>query len=227
MKIALVGPGKMGRAVSLNLTREEEVLIIGRGEERAKALAEEMGWPYSLDIKDVKDADIILFILDAHMLNPVMAEAAAAAKAGAVMLNVATKGVVDRELIEKYPRLRFADGKIIGSAVGIQRGLPGFMVVKTQEQGIYEMVKKILPGFKDVVQGDADLVPKINSIGSREGIRAAVIIQKELEQYDIPKEWADMVVGCVCTGTIMAYVDNILGHFAAELAEKIRQELGE
>ena len=37
MKIALVGPGKMGRAVSMNLTRDDEVLIIGPGEERVKA----------------------------------------------------------------------------------------------------------------------------------------------------------------------------------------------
>lgn len=227
MKIALVGPGKMGRAVSMNLTRDEEVLIIGRGEERAKALSEEMGWPYSLTVKDIKDADIVLFILDAHVLNPVMAEAAPYAKEGAVMLNVATKGIVDPELIAKYPKLNFVDGKIIGSAIGIQRGLPGYMVVKTEEQWIYDMVKRILPGFKDVVQGNTDLVPKINSIGSKEGIRAAVIMQKQLEQYDIPKEWEDMVIGCVAIGTMMAYMDNILGHFAAELAEKIRQELGE
>ena len=143
------------------------------------------------------------------------------------MLNVATKGIVDPELIAKYPKLNFVDGKIIGSAIGIQRGLPGYMVVKTEEQWIYDMVKRILPGFKDVVQGNADLVPKINSIGSKEGIRAAVIMQKQLEQYDIPKEWEDMVIGCVAIGTMMAYMDNILGHFAAELAEKIRQELGE
>ena len=227
MKIALVGPGKMGRAVSMNLTRDEEVLIIGRGEERAKALSEEMGWPYSLTVQDIKDADIVLFILDAHVLNPVMAEAAPYAKEGAVMLNVATKGIVDPELIAKYPKLNFVDGKIIGSAIGIQRGLPGYMVVKTEEQWIYDMVKRILPGFKDVVQGNTDLVPKINSIGSKEGIRAAVIMQKQLEQYDIPKEWEDMVIGCVAIGTMMAYMDNILGHFAAELAEKIRQELGE
>ena len=139
MKIALVGPGKMGRAVSMNLTRDEEVLIIGRGEERAKALSEEMGWPYSLTVKDIKDADIVLFILDAHVLNPVMAEAAPYAKEGAVMLNVATKGIVDPELIAKYPKLNFVDGKIIGSAIGIQRGLPGYMVVKTEEQWIEQI----------------------------------------------------------------------------------------
>ena len=227
MKIALVGPGKMGRAISMNLTRKEEVLIIGRGEERAKALAEEMGWPYSLTVKDIKDADIVFFVLDAHVLNGVMAEAAPYAKEGAVLVNVATKGIMDAEMIAQYPKLHFVDGKIIGSAIGIQRGLPGFMVVNTKEQWIYEMVKKCLPGFKKVEQGDTALIPKINSIGSKEGIRAAVIMQKQLEEYQIPKEWEDMVIGCVAIGTMMAYMDNILGHFAAELAEKIRQELGE
>jgi len=225
MKIALVGPGKMGRALCMNMTHEEDMLIIGRGEKNAKALSEDVGFPYSLDIKDIADRDLVFFVVDAKDLNPLMLSAAPFAKDGAVFVNVATKANLDEEMMEKYPNITFVDGKMISSAIGVQRGLPGFMVVGTKDENIHAMVKKALPGLKDVVMGDSTIVAKINSIGSGEGIRACVIMEEKLKEFNIPDEWAKQVCGCVAPGTMMAYLDNILGEFAAKLAEKIREEL--
>ncbi len=67
-------------------------------------------------------------------------------------------------------------------------------------------------------------MPLINTIGSTEGIRAAVQCRKLLKQYSVPKEWEDVVVYTVCAGTMRAYVDDDLGEFARALADKFEQE---
>jgi pyrroline-5-carboxylate reductase len=225
MKIALIGPGKLGTAVAARLPRNAEKIIIGRGEHNARRLAEKMDWPYALELSQCHDADAILLTLDAQDINPVLAQAAAFAKKGALILNMATKGVVEPALLAANPRLTIVDAKVIGSAIGLQRGMPGIVVVKTGDQAVFDKIRYILCGFDQVVQGDADMVPKINSIGSGEGIRAAVMIQKKLEGLGVPKEWEKMLLRSVAPGTMQAFAEDRLGHFAQELADKVRKEL--
>jgi hypothetical protein len=86
-------------------------------------------------------------------------------------------------------------------------------------------IRSQLPGFTDVVVGDADLVPKMNIIGSTEGIRAAVSVRKQLRQLgELPEEWVNVVIRTVCAGTMKSYTENDLGHFALELAKKLEAE---
>ncbi len=225
MKIALIGPGKLGTAVAMRMPKNAKKIIIGRGEHNARWLGENMGWPYALEISQCHDADAILLTLDAHDINPVLTQVVSFAKKGALILNMATKGVVDPALIAANPQLTIVDAKVIGSALGLQRGMPGIIVAKTEDAAVFDKIRYLLCGFDDVVQGDADIVPKINSIGSGEGIRAAVIMQKKLEEFQVPQEWKDMILRSVAPGTMQAFAENRLGHFAQELADKVRKEL--
>lgn len=72
--------------------------------------------------------------------------------------------------------------------------------------------------------GNTDIIPDIAKIGSSEGIRAAITVRKLLKQFDIPKDWEDIVIYTICAGTMRSYVENDLGHFAKQLAQRLEAE---
>jgi len=226
LKVAIIGAGRMGSIVGQQLPADVEKIIIDTEEEKAKALAEEIGGNYATSLEAAKDADVIDVVLPTPAVNPVISQLADIAKDGAIVMNMATSAVVDEAIKAKNPRIHIVDAKIIGHAKSMSQGAPCYVVVKTDDENIFKIIESILPGYKKVVMGDADIVSKINSIGSGEGIRAAVRVRKLLKEYNIPKEWEDIVIYTVCAGTMRSYVENDLGHFARELADKLEAEEG-
>ena len=224
IKVAIIGAGRMGSIVGKQLPAEVEKLIIDTDEVKAKALAEAIGGSYALELSAAADADVIDVVLPTPAVNPVMDQLADIAKDGAILMNMATSAYVDEDIRKKNPKIEIVDTKIIGHAMSMSQGAPCYVVVKTDHQETFDTIQKILPGYKKVVQGDADVVSTINSIGSGEGIRAAVKVRKLLKPYNIPKEWEDIVIYTVCAGTMRSYVENDLGHFARELADKLEAE---
>ncbi len=89
---------------------------------------------------------------------------------------------------------------------------------------LLEKIQHILPSFKKVLMGNTDIIPDIAKIGSSEGIRAAITVRKLLKQFDIPKDWEDIVIYTICAGTMRSYVENDLGHFAKQLAQRLEAE---
>lgn len=226
LKVAIIGAGRMGSIVGQQLPADVEKIIIDTEEEKAKALAEEIGGNYATSLEAAKDADVIDVVLPTPAVNPVISQLADIAKDGAIVMNMATSAVVDEAIKAKNPRIHIVDAKIIGHAKSMSQGAPCYVVVKTDDENIFKIIESILPEYKKVVMGDADIVSKINSIGSGEGIRAAVRVRKLLKEYNIPKEWEDIVIYTVCAGTMRSYVENDLGHFARELADKLEAEEG-
>jgi hypothetical protein len=106
----------------------------------------------------------------------------------------------------------------------MSRGEPGIVVVKTENAEVLSLIRHQLQGFADVVQGDADRVQTVNTIGSTEGIKAAVAIRKQLRAIGIPDAWTDVVIRSVCAGTMKAFTENDLGGFALELAKRLESE---
>lgn len=224
LKVAVIGAGRMGSIVGKQLPNDVEKLVIDTDEIKAKALAEEIGGTYALTLDAAKDADIIDVVLPTPAVNPVMSQLADIAKDGAILMNMATAAFIDEAVRAKNPKIHIVDTKIIGHAMSMSQGSPCFVVVNTQDQGVFEKIQYILPGYKKVVKGNSDVVSEINSIGSGEGIRAAVKVRKMLKKYNIPKDWEDIVIYTVCAGTMRSYVENDLGHFARELADKLEAE---
>ena len=145
-------------------------------------------------------------------------------KKGAVILNMATTFSIDPATAAKRPGITVVDAKIIGHAASMSRGEPGIVVVKTDNAEVVSLIRNQLQGFAEVVQGDADLVQAVNTIGSTEGIKAAVAVRKQLKAMGIPDAWTDVVIRSVCAGTMKAFTENDLGGFALELAKKLESE---
>ena len=72
------------------------------------------------------------------------------------------------------------------------------MVVACDDEQKVGLIRNQLPGFHKVVQGDAALVEKINTIGSTEGLRAALTVKAKLAAMNIPDEWIDVAIRTVC-----------------------------
>jgi 6-phosphogluconate dehydrogenase (decarboxylating) len=224
LKVAVIGAGRMGAVVGRQLPDHLEKWIIDRNDGKAKKLAEEIGGSYALSMEAAKDADLIAVVLPAPEINSVMDSLAGIAKDGAILLNMATNGTIAAEIREKNHNIHIVDAKIMGHAMSMNQGAPGYVIVKTEDQAVFERIRGILPGYKNVEMGDTDIVPLIAKIGSVEGIRTAVGVRKLLKQYNIPKDWEDVVIYTICAGTMRSYVENDLGHFARELAEKLESE---
>jgi 3-hydroxyisobutyrate dehydrogenase and related beta-hydroxyacid dehydrogenases len=224
LTVAIIGSGRMGGVVGRQLPEDVKKIIIDIDEPKAKALAMEIDGAYALTLDAVKDADVISVVLPTPAINSVMDELTGIAKDGAILINMATNGTVDTNIVAKNNKLHIIETKIIGHAMSMSQGSPSYVVVNTEDKEIFSIIKQILPGYKKVVMGDTKIVPDIVKIGSTEGIRAAVTVRKLLKKYNIPKDWEDIVIYTVCAGTMRSYVENDLGHFAKELSDKLEAE---
>ncbi|EGW37257.1 NAD(P)-binding domain-containing protein [Desulfosporosinus sp. OT] len=224
LKVAVIGAGRMGSVVGRQLPDDVEKLIIDTDEAKAKVLADEIHGGFATTLDAAKVSDIIAVVLPTAGIDPVMDQLVWIAKDDAIIMNMATKGTVNPQIIEKNNRVHIVDTKIIGHAKSMEQGAPAYVVVKTEDQVLLKKIQHILPGFKKVLMGNADIIPDIAKIGSSEGIRAAIAVRKLLKQYNIPKDWEDIVIYTVCAGTMRSYVENDLGHFAKQLAERLDAE---
>jgi len=225
LKVAVIGAGRMGSVVGRQLPDDVEKLIIDINEAKAKVLAEEIGGSYASTLDAAKMADVIAVMLPTPEIDAVVNQLVRVAKDGAIIMNMATNGTVDEKVREKNDRIIIVDTKIIGHAMSMVQGSPAYVVVKTEDQVLLEKIQYVLPGFTKVLMGNVDIIPEIAKIGSSEGIRAAIMVRKLLKRYNIPKDWEDIVIYTVCAGTMRSYVENDLGHFAKELAERLEAEL--
>ncbi|MDX9872588.1 MAG: NAD(P)-binding domain-containing protein [Clostridia bacterium] len=222
---AVIGAGRMGSVVVKQFPESTQKIVIDRHPERAEALAAQVQGKSASSLEAAREADLIAVVLPAAAVNETVDKLTGIAKPGAIILNMATSGVVDSAVRVKNKDVRVVDAKIIGHAKSMEQGEPGLVVVKTEDEKIFELIKSQLPGYLDVVPGDADLVPKINTIGSGEGIKAAVAARKQLQALNIPEEWIHVCIRTACAGTMKSYTENDLGHFARELADKYEKEL--
>ena len=224
LTVALIGAGRMGTFFGSQMPNDVKKLVIDTDEAKAQTLAQRIGAEYATSLSAAAQADVIAIVLPGPAVNPVAEQLGPIAKDGAVVMNMATEGVIDEKTKRAYPRLHYVDAKIIGHARSMVLGAPGYVVVNTQDEDVYQKAAHCLPGYAKVVMGDSSVVPLINKIGSGEGIRAAVAVRKLLKQYNIPREWEDIVIYTVCAGTMRSYVEGDLGEFARKLADKLESE---
>ena len=223
--VAVIGSGRMGSFLGNQLPNSVKKILIDKDEIKAKALASSTGGLWAVSAEAAKDADLIAIVLPAGFVNDAARELAAIAKDGAVIINMATTGLVDDEIKNANPALHFVDAKIIGNAKVMALGFPSCVLVGTDNEEIFKKISHILPGYTKVLMGDASLVPIINTIGSTEGIRAALAVRHQLKELALPKDLEDAAIHTVCAGTMISYVQNDLGHFGLELVEKISREI--
>jgi len=214
----------MGSIVSRQFPPDTKKMIIDKDLAKASELARSIGGSFSNALEDAKDADLIALVLPTPAVSETVEKLQVLVKKGAVIMNMATTAKIDPAILARNPEIFIVDTKIIGHAQSISRGEPGIIVVKTENAEVLAFIKSQLIGFADVVQGDADLVPVINTIGSIEGIKTAVAIRHQLRAMGIPDEWIHVVIRTVCAGTIKSFTENDLGDFARELLRTLESE---
>lgn len=224
LTIALIGAGRMGAFFGRQMPADAKKIVIDTDAEKARQLAESIGASYDTSLTAANEADVIAIVLPGPVVNAVASQIGPIAKNGAVVMNMATEGVIDDATKKAFPEVRYVDAKIIGHARSMVLGAPGYVVVNTDDESVLEKAAYCLPGYAKVVMGDSSVVPLINKVGSGEGIRAAVHVRKLLKKYNIPKEWEDIVIYTVCAGTMRSYVEGDLGEFARKLAEQMEAE---
>jgi hypothetical protein len=222
--VAVIGAGRMGSVVTRQLPPDTKKIIIDTDLAKASELAKAVDGSSAGELEYAKDADLIAVVLPTPAVNETVGKLQALVKKGAVIINMATTAKIDPVILVKNPDIFIVDTKIIGHARSISKGEPGIVVVKTENDQVLAFIKSQLIGFTDVVRGDADLVPIINTIGSTEGIKTALAIRKQLRAMDIPDEWINVVIRTVCAGTMKSFTENDLGHFALELLKKLDSE---
>ena len=222
--VAVVGAGRMGSVIARRLPPDTKKIIIDTFPAKASELAEAVGGSWSVSPEQARAADLIALVVPASAIREILEKLQALVKRGAVILNMATTFSVDPATAAKSPGITVIDAKIIGHAVSMSRGEPGIVVVKTESTEILSLIRNQLQGFADVIQGDSDLVQAVNTIGSTEGIKAAVAVRKQLRAMGIADAWTDVVIRSVCAGTMKAFTENDLGGFALELAKRLEKD---
>ena len=222
--VAVVGAGRMGSVIARRLPPDTKKIIIDTVPAKASELAEAVGGSWSVSPEQAGDADLIALVVPASSVREILEKLQVLVKKGTVILNMATTFSIDQATAAKSSGITVIDAKIIGHAASMSRGEPGIVVAKTKSAEILSLIRNQLQGFADVVQGDADLVQAVNTIGSTEGIKAAVAVRKQLRAMGIPDAWTDVVIRSVCAGTMKAFTENDLGGFALELAKRLESE---
>ena len=227
--VAVVGAGRMGSVVAQQLPENTKKIIIDIDLNKARLLSEKVDGTPSDNINTAGGADMVAVVLPTPAVNETVNQLLYIAKKGVIILNMATTAHIDPGLIQKNKDVFIIDAKIIGHAMSISKGEPGIVVVKCNDAGIFYLIKEQLAGFHKVIQGDADLVERINKIGSTEGIKAAVGMRKKLSALDVPddwpNEWIDVAIRTVCAGTMKSFTENDLGHFARQLVNQLEKEM--
>lgn len=222
--VAVIGAGRMGSVIARRLPPDTKKIIIDTVPAKASELAEAVGGSWSVSPEQAGDADLIALVVPASAVSEILDKLRVLVKKGVVILNMATTFSIDPATAANRPEVFMVDAKIIGHAASMSRGEPGIVVVKTDNAEVLSLIKQQMMGFADVVQGDADRVQAVNTIGSSEGIKAAVTVRKQLRTMDIPDAWIDVVIRSVCAGTMKAFTENDLGGFALELAKRLEKE---
>jgi hypothetical protein len=184
-----------------------------------------VGGKSSKSLENAGKADLVAVVVPTLVVNETIYKLLNIVKERTIILNMATTAHIEADLFGKNKAISIIDAKIIGHAMSISRGEPGIIVIKCDDERKFNLIKDQLYGFQKVVQGDADLVEKINQVASTEGIRAAVSVRKQLSKMNVPEEWIDVALRTVCAGTIKSFVEKDLGHFALELVNKVEKEM--
>ncbi len=219
--VAVVGAGIMGSAVARSLAQDTNKVIIDSDLDKAIALAEDIDGMSYAELSGAADADLIIVVIPPQIVNTTIKHLIDIVKSGAVIINMATNAITDPGDYVNSKNITVVDTKVIGHSVTIGGGMHGVVIVKTLDESIFNLIRSQLVGFKDVQKGDADLVAEINSIAVTEGLKTAIRISNKMQNDDIPEEWIKAALGSTCAGTIQAFANEELGHFARELVRKI------
>lgn len=220
MKLAIIGAGQLGYQLFNAAPAAERMLIDTRADCPAHFANAELG--YSRNLKDAAKCDIVALAVPPAACQKILETICPVMKDGSVILNFPTKYLIPQELKDAFPAVNLMESKLLGSAVGLSRGLDHCVILSEADEPVVERIKLCLSGLKFAV-GDYLMVPKINSFGMKAALAAAIKLEEDLRRQGYSEEMIKPAVGGLMAGSIISYAANTLGEFGLELVEELKQ----
>lgn len=218
MKLAIIGGGQLGR--QLFSASSCERLIIDTLPQCPEYFASaELG--YSTDMKDAAKCDVVALAVPPAVCPKVMEQICPILSAGTIVLNFPTKWTMPEELKTAYPQLKLLESKLLGSAVGLSKGLEALILLSDTDADTEKKVQECLPKL-NVAVGDWAKVPYLNAEASRAALVAAVELEKKLLGEGYAEEVVKSLVGGLMPGILVSYRNDTLGGFGREIVNSLK-----
>lgn len=218
MKLAIIGGGQLG--CQLFNASSCERLIIDTKPECPECFAQaELG--YSNDMKDAAKCDVVALAVPPTVCQSVMETICPILSAGTIVLNFPTKWIMPEELKAAYPQLKLLESKLLGSAVGLSKGLEAMVLLSETDAETEKKVQDCLPKL-NVTVGDWAKVPYLNAEASRAALVAAVELEKKLLGEGYAEDVVKSLIGGLMPGIIISYRNDTLGGFGREIVNSLK-----
>ena len=224
-RIALIGPGQLGRQVYRRMDGDRLVIGIDEADCIRFGTTEappELG--YSWNVQDASQCGIVAITLHPDVCGQTLETICPLLKDGTVVLVFATKYTIPQEMKDQFPKLSLVESKLIGSAVGMDHGLPGTIILSCRDASLTARIRAAFPGL-DMQEGDWEKVPLINNLGTAAAIRAAFLLEQEYVSNGIPEEMAKAAMKCLVPGALISYAAGTLGKFGLDVLDELKKEM--
>lgn len=220
MKLAVIGAGQLGYQVYSAATNSERMLIDTHEVCPECFRNAELG--YSRSILDAAKCEIVALAVPPSACQQILETICPLMKGGSIILNFPTKYLMPETLKSAFPKLNLMESKLLGSAVGLSKGLDHRIILSEADASVVEQIKACLPGMRFTV-GDYLQVPKINMFGMKAALAAAIRLEKDLREQGYSEELIQPAVGGLMAGSIISYAANTLGEFGLDLVDELKQ----
>ncbi|MGI6226232.1 MAG: pyrroline-5-carboxylate reductase family protein [Peptococcales bacterium] len=216
-KILIIGSGRMGSFLAKKLSGFFQVYVYDKNYQKAEALAQASG-AQALKKSELAVAQLVILALASESIPQAIVELESFLSPDAVLVNIATT-FPHSNLSTK---LRKVSAKIVGHAKEMALGETPVIIMEGNESDAREMVRHVFGKIGTVTDGQTDLVSKINTISSRQGIIAALEIKKALAKLEIKDEAiTQAAIRIVAAGTMKAYAVGEAGPFVQAIIKEV------
>lgn len=220
LSVGIIGVGRMGQQLAKAFADKCTLWLYDKDRQKAAAVTEELGVKHAC-FQDLFSLEILIMALPTPVMPQMCRELAPHMKEGQILVNVATTQP-KKPLIEIIgSRATVISAKVIGHAYEIASGEEPTIIVDGDDAPAVKKVEDLFIHFGRVETAPEELVAKLNTIASGEGIKAAYIIKKRMEQEGIPLKYWETAVRNVAAGTMKAFASGDAGPFAQQVIEEM------
>ena len=222
MKITVVGSGRMGKILAGAMSGENEVALYDADRENAERVAGALNLRALATMTEAA-ADAIVLAVPDQAVAACVAEFVRTGQAWNIF-SVATN--ISREMLAALASgdVRCLNVKIIGHAGEMSRGSRPVLVIDRGAARLVELAQQVFAAVGVLTVGEADQVRRINNVATTEALRAAVEVERALQQEGITDPAVIRgALSQVAPGVVRAYAENDLGPFAREIVARIRR----
>lgn len=220
MKLAIIGAGQLGYQI-FNAAAAERLLVDTRETCPACFAGAELG--YSRELKDAGECDMVALAVPPAACQKILETICPVMRDGGLVLDFPTKYLIPQELKDTFHNLHLMESKLLGSAVGLAKGLDHRVILSEADQPVIERIKVCLPGLHFSV-GDYRMVPEINRFGMKAALAAAIKLEDGLRRQGYSEEMIKPALGGLMAGSIISYAADTLGEFGLELVRELKKE---